>query len=240
MCTLLQLDALPADLKEKIAGMLGPPHTADLRSCSWQWKTACTNSMTSASFPAEQLTAAMPLLNRLPKLQRVFVKGRTFPATGISGNALSPLRAQLNALSLTSEECSKPGGSFDVSLAPASYVQAYGMDATSDGEEEQEKQYKVNQRPCTLIVENLGELLQPWHQTLEYLYLSHCSVAGWNHSVQDDSGFFAKFPNLCILHLVSLRANSSGTTGLATLDLSGCKALEVLSCTGSGVRALNL
>lgn len=244
MCAQLQLDSLPLVLQEKIAAMvtqLGHVHVFNLRSCSRQWLSLCNEVITLASVPADQLASTLPLLNALPRLHDIIIRGRHFPATSIASSALSPLRAGLNTLSLTSASYEKARGvSMDVFLTSSNLKETDTEGHSSEGEEECERKLESKQHTCAIVVESLAMLLQPWAQTLEHLHLDHCYIPQLDSSMQSAPSFFAGFPCLRTLHLLFLHASSSTGPGMGTFNLSGCKALQLLDCRSSSICSLNL
>lgn len=245
MCDVLQLDALPIVLQETIVGMvseLGIVHTCSLRSCSRQWRSLCSSSVMLATVPADKLADQIPSLNGLPNLQLIIVRGKDLPTISIGGDVLSHLHAGLKALSVTSEHC-KPekewGARMDVSLVSSCCEKAYRIEATSDGEEEHERQHPRKQQTSAIVIENLELFLQPWIKTLQHLHLDHCTIAG----CYNDSGYpclFGRLSRLRTLHLVSLNITPPAGLKLAILYLTGCTALQHFDCRGSSIGTLCL
>lgn len=90
-----------------------------------------------------------------------------------------------------------------------------------------------------MVVEGLCKLICPWQNSLQCLHLQNCYVANtsFEHST---SSFFAKFPCLHELRLISLYNGRYASPVFAVLDLSGCCTIRVVDCYGSRVESLVL
>lgn len=234
---------MPVALQEQIAaevGKLGNLHVFNLQCCSKLWRLHCSKELSFARVSADQLSDTMPILNSMKRLQNLEVTCSTLPLS-LAGNALSSLNASLKALSLNYGSCTKlTRPPIDLFLIAGSKWDIYRVEESREREEEEEfAQTRLlwQKADSTLIVQNLKELLQPWNQSLEHLHLEHCQSISCESSRSWGPGDFSEFPRLRTLHLISMSASSASWK---KLNLTGCTALKMVDCSGSGFWSLYL
>lgn len=87
-----------------------------------------------------------------------------------------------------------------------------------------------------MTITNLGALLLPWNLCLKSLSLEDCYLSECEGKTLGSPGFLSRFPQLqtlCLFH-------TSATPHLSTLDLTGCTALESLTCFNCNVNAMDV
>lgn len=196
-----------------------------LLSCNKNWSNSCNQHKLSAHVQAETLKNSVQLLSGFFGLERLHVTSKAFPSAVccIPDQALSLLHERpLKVLSLTS----------------GCLAHQHSQLQTSDESKSMEE--NIEEGSSTMLLENLGMLLQPWYQSLEHIQIDHCQPLSNNSSTQSVSLSFADIPHLHTLQLVSSHASVNNILAQTFLNLSKCTALHFLDCCGSGIFNLNL
>lgn len=225
------MDSLPDVLQEQIAAEVatyGPLHLSMLRSCSHQWRMTC-GAMMMATVSVDKLAESMAILNSRPGLDLLIIKSTTTSSARLKGDALSLLQAQLRAISLTSG-CSKEAVmQMDLPLASGRCGKARCVVQTSRRERVQGNRKEFNgERGCTMVVEDLSNLLQPWYNSVAHMHLDHCHLIGMKVCKFGSPSVFANFPSLHTLRIISVQASTDAGVALKSFNLCGCEALQRL------------
>lgn len=197
---------------------LGFSHIYNLRGCCKEWRSVCCEEIKRACVPADRLRYSMRFFNNLLQLSDITIKSHSLPAISICGNALRSSNASLKALSLTSR------GGVEENLDMMGITEKV-----------------VGNSICTMVIEDLGIMLQPFHQTLEHLHLDHCMISHKQSSAYvNGQSFFSQLVRLRSLHLICSPVRLGGLLLETYLNLSGITSLEFLNCRGSNIYNLVL
>lgn len=238
---------LPALVLQKIAqqvAILGPQHFNSLRSCHREWKRICNAEVTSSAVSADQLTAAVISLNKLPNLKALTITGSNNKASAIRKQALFELRAHLSSLRLLS------GSNLEQSSKPKMVISNLGIIMTPWRQSLRilhisncclpAKQRNTLHSPSFLsdfpnlsVLRLMGVHTKPARPAIG---LTGCAALRELECI--DSNPRLNFLNVTLcnaLTLLNVEANN-----LKVLDLSACACLVSLNCKNNSVRLLNV
>lgn len=201
----------------------------------------------AVSISAPLLQDVIPFLNTLPALANISVTGRHFPGFQIQSWALAALGAKLEALTLTSgwnvldwvvepvahperKEEADEDEELEVSEEEPSFSEEE-HDCSEEWEELSEEE-RMNPR-IQMRVQDLSQLLAPWHNSLRSLHLVDCCLPGTH---LNNNSLFLAFPHLWELQLASVSTAPSSTA----LSLAGCSSLRSLDCCDCGLKSLDV
>lgn len=193
----------------------------NMRLCSCSWRSFCDAEVEDVNCHAHVLALALPMLSRLTKLENLIISNPTRTATVINQNALGVLAGQhIKQFHLI-------GGGKNVGMPQ-------------------------------MKVESPSLFLHPWRHCLQSLHLVGCHLlsSAADHTISNPR-FFRGFPCLTDLQLKNITATPSLTSlnlsgclklkqficihgGLASIDLTDCKQLEILGCDHNSLTDLTL
>lgn len=222
----VQVAILPnAALQEIVQVVTGFPwpNLANLRLCSTSWRNVCDAEVHFVRCKAVRLTAAVPFLSRLPKLQHLNIRGDAVKAITIKGNAFRDLEGSaLKRLTLAGFLAEEKARDFNLTVESIGDILL---------------PWRQSLEVLCLDYCVLGSVDGPNNFDSPGYF---CSFANLTRLML--TGLSAK-PKLTMLNLAGctkLCNLDCSNSGFTCLDVTGCKQLRSLHCTQNKISALDV